>query len=98
MEKKKASSINGSGLTGSLYVENENVTVLDTLYKAQVQADQGPCHKTRYTESNRRECGKEPWHRRNFLNRSPMTHALRSRIDKWDLITLGNLLLAKGHI
>jgi hypothetical protein len=27
-----------------------------------------------------------------------MTHALRSRIDKWDLITLGNLLLAKGHI
>ena len=31
-----------------------------TLYKAQVQVDQGPQHKTRYTESNRRESGKEP--------------------------------------
>jgi hypothetical protein len=25
---------------------------------------------------------------RNFLNRTPMAHALRSRIDKWDLIKL----------
>ena len=24
----------------------------------------------------------------NFLNRTPMTYALRSRIDKWDLIKL----------
>jgi hypothetical protein len=24
----------------------------------------------------------------NFLNRTPMAHALRSRIDKWDLIKL----------
>ena len=31
-----------------------------TLYKAQVQVDQGPQHKTKYTESNRRESGKEP--------------------------------------
>ena len=31
-----------------------------TLHKAQVQVDQGPQHKTRYTESNRRESGKEP--------------------------------------
>ena len=25
---------------------------------------------------------------RNFLNRAPMAHALRSRIDKWDLMKL----------
>jgi hypothetical protein len=31
-----------------------------TLYKGQVQVDQGPQHKTRYTESNRKGSGKEP--------------------------------------
>jgi hypothetical protein len=30
------------------------------LYKAQVQVDQGPQHKTRYTETNRKESGEEP--------------------------------------
>ena len=57
----KASSINGTGLTGSLHVvENENRFTFFTLYKAQVQVDQEPQHKIRYTESNRRESGKEP--------------------------------------
>ena len=32
-----------------------------TLHKAQVQVDQGPRHEARYTESIRRESGKEPW-------------------------------------
>jgi hypothetical protein len=31
-----------------------------TLHKAQVQVDQEPQHKTGYSESNRRESGKEP--------------------------------------
>jgi hypothetical protein len=26
----------------------------------------------------------------NFLNKTPMAHALRSRIDKWDLMKLEN--------
>ena len=50
-----------------------------------VQVDQGPQHKTRNTEPNKRESGKEPrthWHRGNFLNRTPMAQALRSTIDK----------------
>ena len=37
--------------------------------KPHVQVDQGPPHKTRYTESNRRESGEEPqtqWHRGNL--------------------------------
>ena len=58
--KKKASSINGADLTGCLYQKNENRPIFVTLYKAQVQVDQGPQHKTRYTELNRRESGKEP--------------------------------------
>jgi hypothetical protein len=40
-----------------------------SLYKAQVQVDQGPQYKTRYTESNRRKSGKElqtHWHRGKF--------------------------------
>jgi hypothetical protein len=49
--------------------KNENRPVFVTLHKAQVQVDQGPQHKTRYTESNRKESGKEPrthWHRGTF--------------------------------
>jgi hypothetical protein len=62
--------------------KNENRSIFLTLYKAQVQLNQGPHHKTRYTESNRRESEKEPWthwHRGHFLNRTPV--ALRSTID-----------------
>jgi hypothetical protein len=33
---------------------------ISSLYKAQVQVDQGYPHKTRYTESNRRESGEDP--------------------------------------
>ena len=31
----------------------------------------------------------------NFLNRTPMAYALRSRIDKWDLIKLQSFCTAK---
>jgi hypothetical protein len=45
--------------------------------------DQGPPHKTRYTETNRK-VGKSLRHMgtgENFLNRKPIAYALRSRID-----------------
>ena len=58
--KKKASSINGADLTGCLYQKNENRPIFVTLYKAQVQVDQRPQHKTGYTESNRKESEKQP--------------------------------------
>jgi hypothetical protein len=34
----------------------------------------------------------------NFQNRTPMAHALRSRIDKWDLIKLENFCKAKNIV
>ena len=34
----------------------------------------------------------------NFLNRTPMAHALRSRIDKWDLIKLESFCKAKDIV
>ena len=32
---------------------------------------------------------------RNFLNRTPMAHALKSRIDKWDIMKLESFCKAK---
>jgi hypothetical protein len=34
----------------------------------------------------------------NFLNRTPIAHALRSRIDKWDLIKLESFHKAKDIV
>ena len=39
--------------------ENENQSMLISMYKAEVQVNQGPPHKTRYPESNRRESGEK---------------------------------------
>jgi hypothetical protein len=36
--------------------------------------------------------------REKFLNRTPMVHALRSRIDKWDLIKLQYFCKAKNTV
>ena len=62
--------------------------------------DQGPPHKTRHTETNRKETGKTLENMgtgENFLNRTPIVYALRSRIDKWDLIKLQSFMQGKGH-
>jgi hypothetical protein len=75
--------------------------MLKTKLEAQVQVDQGPSYKTRYTESNRREIGENLKHMgtgETFLNRTPMACALRSRIDKWDLIRLKSFCKAKDTV
>ena len=72
---------------------NENRHIFVILYKAQVQVDQGPLHKTRDTESNRKENRGSLEHMgtgEKFLNRTPMAYAPRSRIHKWDLTKLQN--------
>jgi hypothetical protein len=80
VEKKKASTANGTGLTSRLHLEQYKLIHFISLYKAQVQGDQGPPHKTRYTESNRRESGKHPRKigtEEIFLNRTTIAQALR---------------------
>jgi hypothetical protein len=57
-EKKIAFSTNGAGSTGDQHVEE--CKSIHSLCKAQVQVDQGPQHKTRYTESNKRKIREEP--------------------------------------
>jgi hypothetical protein len=60
--------------------------------------DQGPPHKTRYTETNSKKVGKNLKHMGTgeiFLNRTPIAYDLTSSIDKWDLIKLLSLCKAK---
>ena len=57
---RTASSTNGAGSTGSQHVEECKPIPLISLYKAQVQVDQGPLHRTIYMETNRKESGEEP--------------------------------------
>jgi len=81
--------------------KNEDRSIFVTLYKDQVPVDQVLQHKTGYTESNRREVGKSLeliGKGGNFLNRTPVAHALRLRIDKWDLIKLESFCKAKGIV
>jgi hypothetical protein len=68
-KKKAAFSTNGAGSNGGQHVEECELIHLISLYKAQVQVDQGPPHKIRYTETNRKESGEEPQahgHREKF--------------------------------
>ena len=71
------------------------------MYKAQVQVDQGLSHKSRYTETYRRESGEKPrtyGHRGKFLNKTPITSDVRSKIDIWDLIKFQSFCKAKDTI
>jgi len=67
-------------------LKNENRPMFVPFQKAQVHLDPGCQHKTRYTESNRKDSGKKTTEIigtvENFLNITHMAHALRSRIDK----------------
>ena len=66
--------------------------------------DQRPPYTTSYTEANRRESGKEPQthgHRGNFSEQKkpfPMVYALRSTINKWDLIKLQSFCRTKDTV
>ena len=63
--------------------------------------DQGPPHKTSHTETIKKKVGKTPEDigtGEKFLNRTPIVYALRSRIDKWDLIKLQSFCNANDTI
>jgi hypothetical protein len=72
-----------------------------TLQKIQVQVDQGPQHETRYTKSH----GRESWNtvepiiiKDNFLNRILISQALRSSVNKWNLMKLQSLCKGKDTV
>ena len=81
--------------------KNANCSILISLYKSQVQVDKGPPHKTTWPEINRKECGEQPQahrYRGNFPQHNINTYALRSRIDKWNLIKLQSFCKAKNTV
>ena len=57
--KKISFSANGAGSTRGQHGDKCTLIYSYFLYKAQVQVDQGPPHKTRYSETNRRESGED---------------------------------------
>jgi hypothetical protein len=81
--------------------KNENKPIFVTLYKAQVNVDQGPQRKPdtlNLIEEKVRKSLELIGAGGNFLNRAPMSHSLRSRIDKWDLMKLENFYKAKDIV
>jgi hypothetical protein len=101
-KKRQHFQQNGAGSIGGQHVEkNASHPILISLYKAQVQVDQGPLHKTRDTETYRGESGEEPQthgHRGKNPKRTPIAYALRSRSDNLDLIKLQSLCKAKDAV
>jgi hypothetical protein len=84
----------------SMY-RNAHRSILAYLYKTQVQVDQESPHKTKCTETKRKENGEELQicgHGEKFLNWTPMAYALRSSIDKWDLIKLPSFCKAEDTV
>ena len=63
--------------------------------------DQGTPHKPGALKFKEEKVGKILKHMgtgENFLNRTTMAYALRSRIDKWDLIKLKSFCKTKGTV
>jgi hypothetical protein len=63
--------------------------------------DQGPQHKTRNTKLIEEKVGKNLeliGTEENFLNRTSMAHAIRSRINKWDLMKLESFCKTKDIV
>ena len=67
----------------------------------EISVTQRPPCKTRDTEINRGESRENPrryGHRGKFLNRTAMPCAVRSRIEKWDLIKLQSFCKVKDTV
>ncbi len=97
--KKKASSINAAVLTGCLYVEKWKYLPPCTKLKSKWIKDLNIKPDTLNLKEEKAGKSLELIGTgRNFLNRTPMAHALRSRIDKWDLMKLKSFCKAKDIV
>jgi hypothetical protein len=71
------------------------------LYKAQVHMDQHLQIKPDTLKLIEEKLGKNFKHMgtgEKFLNRTPMTYGVKSRVDKWDLIRLQSFCKAKDTV
>ena len=88
---KKTSSTNGASLTGTEHIK------FITLHKTA----QGPQPKTDILNLVGEKVGNTLEHfgtGQNFLNRTSMAEALRSTVDKWDLLKMKSFCKAKDTV
>ena len=99
-EKMTAFSTNGAGSTEGYHVEEwELIHSYLLVLRSNLSGSRTP-HKTRDSETYRRESGRKPWkygNRGKFLNRTAMECAVRSRIDKSGLHKIAKIVQGKGH-
>ena len=77
---------------------NANRSISTTIPKTQIQIDQRPQYETNHIEFHTREVGStlELFDTRDdSLNITPVTHTLRTKINKWDLLKLKRFCKAK---
>jgi hypothetical protein len=99
--KKTAFSTNGAGSTGGHHVEECELIHSYLLVRSSSPKDQGPPHKPDTLKLIEEKVGKtleDMGAGEIFLNRTPTAYALRSRIDKWDLIKLQSFFKAKDTV
>ena len=74
---------------------------IDPLYNAPIQVDQRTPHKTRHTETNRKESGEEPWaygHRGNFPEQNTNSFALRPKTDTGNIVKFQSFCKSKDTV
>ena len=100
--KKTVFSTNGAGTTGSYHVEE--FKLINSYFLVQSSSLSGSRNSTKKPETLKLieekvgESLEDMGTSEKFLNRTPMTCSVRSRIDKWDLIKLQSLCKAKDTV
>jgi hypothetical protein len=80
--------------------KSENQLILISLYKSQVQVDQGPPHKTRSAETNMKGSGEEPQthrHRRKIPEQNAHCLYYKIKNKQMGLHKIAKILYGKGH-
>ena len=78
--------------------KNANWSILISMCKILVYMDQGTPHKTRDMETYRGESGEEPGHGGNFWTEKQWACAVRSRINKWNLLKMPSFCKVKDTL
>ena len=96
--KKDSISTNGAGSTGSYHVQECELIHSYLHVQNSSLKDQGTPHKTRDMESYRGESGEEPGHGGNFWTEKQWACAVRSRINKWNLLKMPSFCKVKDTL
>ena len=88
MEKKKASSTNGAGITGYWHVKNANWSISITMHKFKFKWININPSTLNFIEEKVGSSLEHISTADHFLNRTSVAQTLREKINKWDLLKL----------